>query len=188
MGARNSYGSLLEKMVRERTADLIRANQQLKKEFEERKQVEDEKYRLHEQLLQARKMESIGTLAGGIAHDFNNILSAIIGFSELAIDEAPKETKLCENIKQVLKSGLRAKDLVKQIQTFSRKGIQEEKPVAITPIVEEVLELIRASLPATIEIRQTDETDLGVIMADPTQIHQVQNVFFLLMMNHPLQR
>jgi len=164
---------LLEELVLKRTSDLLKTNQQLKREIEERKQAEEEKYRLHEQLQQAQKMEAIGTLAGGIAHDFNNILSAIIGFSELAINEAPKETKLYENMEQVLKAGHRAKDLVKQILAFSRKGAQEEKPVSVVPIVEEVLKLLQASLPATIEIRQSYGTDLGAVMADPTQLHQV---------------
>ncbi len=145
----------------------------MKREIEERKKAEEEKYRLYEQLQQAQKMEAIGTLAGGIAHDFNNILSAIIGFSELAINEAPRGTKLRENMEQVLKAGHRAKDLVKQILAFSRKGAQEEKPVSVIPIVKEVLKLLQASLPATIEIRQSYGTDLGAVMADPTQLHQV---------------
>jgi two-component system cell cycle sensor histidine kinase/response regulator CckA len=132
-----------------------------------------ERKKMEAQLQQAQKMESIGALAGGIAHDFNNILSAIIGFSELAIDEAPKETQLSDNIQQVLKAGDRARNLVQQILAFSRKSTQEEKPIDIIPIVKEVLELLQASLPANVEIRETCESDLGVIMADPTQIHQV---------------
>ncbi len=164
---------LLEEMVRKRTAELTNSNVQLKREIDERKQAEKEKYELHQQLQQAQKMEAIGTLAGGIAHDFNNILSAIIGFSELAINEAPKETKLCENMEQVLKAGHRAKDLVKQILAFSRKGTQEEKPVSVVPIAKEVLKLLQASLSANIEIWQSYGTDLGAVMADPTQLHQV---------------
>ncbi len=132
-----------------------------------------EEKRLQFQLEQALKMEAIGTLAGGIAHDFNNILSAVIGFSELALGKTSKDPKLYDNIKQVLKAGHRAKDLVTQILSFSRKGTQEQKPINIIPLVKETVKLIRASLPTTIEIRQNYKTDPGVIMADPTQLHQV---------------
>ena len=132
-----------------------------------------EEKRLQFQLEQGLKMEAIGTLAGGIAHDFNNILSAIIGFSELALGKTSIDTKLHDNIKQVLKAGHRAKDLVVQILSFSRKGTQEQKPIDVIPMVKETLKLIRASLPSTIEIRQNYEADPGVIMADPTQVHQV---------------
>jgi CheY-like chemotaxis protein/two-component sensor histidine kinase len=118
-------------------------------------------------------MEAIGTLAGGIAHDFNNILGAIIGYSEMAIYDTEKGSMVYHNMEQVLKAGHRAKDLVKQILAFSRKSEQDKKIILITPIINEVLKLLRASLPTTIEIRQQIEPSLGAIFADPTQIHQV---------------
>jgi nitrogen-specific signal transduction histidine kinase len=118
-------------------------------------------------------MEAIGTLAGGIAHDFNNILGAIIGYTEMALYEAPASSKNRNNMEEVLKAGHRAKDLVQQILAFSRQSEQERQPVLIHLIIKEALKLLRASLPSTIEIRQNIRTDLGAVLADPTQIHQV---------------
>jgi len=131
-----------------------------------------EDIRREKQLRQARKMEAIGTLAGGIAHDFNNILSAVIGYSEIALDRIQNDEKLKDHLQEILNAGVRARDLVKQILTFSRQSEQEMQPVKVKLIVKEVLKLLRASLPATIEIRQTIESD-GIVMADPTQIHQI---------------
>jgi PAS domain S-box-containing protein len=138
----------------------------------ERKQGEEQEKKLEAQLRQTQKMEAIGTLAGGIAHDFNNILFAVIGFTELALSHAPKESSLQNDLQQVLKAGGRAKDLVKQILAFSRQAEQEIGPVQIKLIVKETLKLLRASLPTTIEILQDIQSD-SMVMADPTQIHQV---------------
>jgi PAS domain S-box-containing protein len=129
--------------------------------------------RLETQLLQAQKMESIGTLAGGIAHDFNNILAAILGHTQLADFDLTEGMKAKQNLKEVLKAIQRAKDLVSQIFTFSRKSGLERKPVQISLIVKEALKLLRASLPATIEIRQHIDDNAAIVDADPTQIHQV---------------
>ncbi len=125
------------------------------------------------QLQQAQKMEAIGTLAGGITHDFNNILSAIIGYTELAILDVPEESKSKSHLKEVQKAANRAKGLVNQILTFSRKNEQELIPVQISLILKEALKLIRASLPTTIEIHQHIDHEDGIVKADPTQIHQV---------------
>ncbi|UCF82620.1 MAG: PAS domain S-box protein [Desulfobacteraceae bacterium] len=132
-----------------------------------------EEIKLEGKLRQAQKMEAIGTLAGGIAHDFNNILSAIIGYTELAEYDMPEGSKTRNNLREVLNAGRRAKDLVQQILAFSRQGDQERKPMQITHIVKEALKLMRASLPSTIEIRRNIESDLGIVLADPTQIHQI---------------
>ena len=134
---------------------------------------EEDKKKLENQLAQAQKMEAIGTLAGGIAHDFNNILGAIIGYTEIASLQVPEDEKAKESLKEVLKAGHRARDLVKQILAFSRKGEQERIPMQISPIVKEALKLLRSSLPTTIEIRQNIESDTGIVEADPTQIHQI---------------
>jgi len=141
--------------------------------FSERERIEKERLALEEQLHQTQKMEAIGALAGGIAHDFNNILTAISGYAELANLETPEGSKAKDNLRQSIKATHRARDLVQQILAFSRQSKQERKPLDIRPIIKEVLKLLRASLPSTIEIRQNMEGDLGVIEADPTQIHQV---------------
>lgn len=130
-------------------------------------------FRLEKQLRQAQKMEAIGTLAGGVAHDFNNILAAIIGYVELAQFDIKAHSSVGETLDKVLKASLRAKDLVKQILTFSRHTEFEMKPVQIGLISKEVLKLLRATLPATIEIRQNIESESTSILADPTQIHQL---------------
>jgi PAS domain S-box-containing protein len=141
--------------------------------FAEQKRAEKEKDILQEQLQQAQKMEAIGTLAGGIAHDFNNILTAILGYAELASLDLPEDSKVKDNLQQSIRAGHRAKALVQQILAFSRRGREERKPVNIKPIIKEELKFLRASLPATIEIRQDMAEDLGAIEADPTQVHQV---------------
>ena len=117
-------------------------------------------------------MEAIGTLAGGIAHDFNNILGAVIGYTEMALNDNGDNGPLVSNLQEVLKAGKRAKDLVKHILAFSRQADKEVKPIRVKTIVKETLNLLRASIPTTIEIRQFIQSD-GVILADSTQIHQV---------------
>jgi signal transduction histidine kinase len=142
------------------------------RDITERKQAEEEKRKLEAQLQQAQRMEAIGTLAGGIAHDFNNILSLILGYTELSINDVPEGSRARDNLDKLYKAGERARDLVKQILTFSRQREQEQKPVEIHLIVKEVLKLLQSSLPRTIEIRQNIATT-GTVLADPTQIHQV---------------
>jgi PAS domain S-box-containing protein len=132
-----------------------------------------ERKQLEEQLYQTQKLEAIGTLAGGIAHDFNNILMAIIGYTELALHDAPKDSLLEKNLHEVIKAGQRSKELVKQILTFSRQSKQEKNPVQLSLVIKEALKLLRASLPTTIEIRQNIHKDSGTVLADATQIHQI---------------
>ncbi|MES0446525.1 MAG: PAS domain S-box protein [Desulfobacterales bacterium] len=128
--------------------------------------------KLETQVQQAQKMEAIGTLSGGIAHDFNNILSAIMGYTEISLDSVERETQLYDNLQEVFHAGNRAKDLVKQILAFSRQTEQERKPVQIKPIVNEALQLLRASLPSTVEVGRNIQSD-ALVLADPIQIHQV---------------
>ncbi len=134
--------------------------------------ITEQKY-LETQFQQSQKMESIGTLAGGIAHDFNNILSPIIGYSEIIIADTPKDSPVVTPLNQILKGALRARDLVKQILTFSRQTTQEIRPLKIQHILKEVLKLSRATLPTTIQIKQEIQNECGMVTADPTQVHQI---------------
>ena len=142
----------LEKMVEERTQALAKYERQLQ---------------------QVLKIQAIGTLAGGIAHDFNNILFPIIGYTELTMDEVPDDSVAHNNLEEVLKAAHRAKDLVQQILTFSRQSGQERKPVKVHSIIKEALKLLRASIPASIEIINKIDDDCHPVMGDATQIHQV---------------
>jgi PAS domain S-box-containing protein len=136
------------------------------------KDLEKESLRIQAQLQQAQKMEAIGTLAGGIAHDFNNILSAVIGYTEIVLADVDDDSSEYTNLKEVLKAGNRARDLVNQILMFSRQTEKELRPVKINQIVIETLKLLRASLPTTIRIEPNLRSNAAVL-ADPTQIHQV---------------
>jgi PAS domain S-box-containing protein len=139
------------------------------------KHAEEERKVLTAQLLQAQKMEAIGTLAGGIAHDFNNILGAIIGYAEMIQDDCSGSagSTVKHDIKQILKAGNRAKNLVKQILSFSRQAKARQIHLQPAIIVSEAIKMLRASLPTTIKIEQDIDPDAGVILADPTQIHQI---------------
>lgn len=135
-------------------------------------EMEEENRRVHEHLLQAQKMEAIGTLAGGIAHDFNNILTGIIGYTEIARDDSP-DAAVKENLTHVLQFCSRATDLVRQILTLSRKHEHVKNPLSIVPVIKEAVKLLRASLPATIAIDINDRSVNDIIIADPTEILQV---------------
>ena len=129
--------------------------------------------KLEAQLLQAQKMEAIGTLAGGIAHDFNNILSPLMGYAELLRDDIPGNSPLQNYLNEILRAASRAKDLVQQILTFSRQDDQDIKPVKIGPVVQEALKLLRSTIPKTIEIIEDIDPDCGAVFAHPTQMHQI---------------
>ncbi len=135
------------------------------------KHAEEEKLKLESQLRQAQKMEAIGTLAGGIAHDFNNILSIIFGYNELAKEEQDPANRR-NHLEEIEKAAKRAKELVAQILAFSRKAEQQMQPLQVSLIIKEALKMLRSSIPATIEIRQNIASN-GMVLADPTQIHQI---------------
>ena len=128
--------------------------------------------RMEVELRQAQKMEGIGTLAGGIAHDFNNILSAIIGYTELAQMKIDEDSELAKDLTQVRKASERARGLVRQILTFSRKQKHDDSVLQINLIVKEALKLIRSSIPTTIDIEQ-DLATRAAVRTDPTLIHQL---------------
>ncbi len=139
----------------------------------EQKQAERQQKLLEDQLRQTQKLEALGTLAGGIAHDFNNILGAIISFTELCKLDNPDNTELQDNLGEVLKASNRATNLVRQILSFSRQQKHERKNLQLAPVIKEALKLLRATLPATIEIQQAIDGELPDVKANPTQIHQV---------------
>lgn len=161
----------LEDRVRARTAELMESRENLIAEIQAHNEAEEARRNLERRVAQSQKLEAIGTLAGGIAHDFNNILSAIFGYTELSLASTDMN-KIHANLTRILEAANRAGELVKQILTFSRQRELEPKPVQIHLIVKEALKLIKASLPATIEIRHDINSD-SLVLADPTQIHQV---------------
>ena len=151
---------------------LLTEYQSVGRDITENKFAMEEKAKLEKQLQQAQKMEAIGTLAGGIAHDFNNILSAIIGYTDLAAMKVEKDAAVKSDLDEVLIASARAEALVKQILAFSRQSEQEKKPVQVKLIAQEALKLLRSSLPSTIEIRENLQSN-SLVISDPTQIHQV---------------
>jgi PAS domain S-box-containing protein len=128
---------------------------------------------LETQLRQAQKMESIGTLAGGIAHDFNNILGAINGYTELAKMDVAGNERATKDLEAVELATHRATDLVRRILMFSRPQEQSLHPMQLAPVVEEAVKLLRASLPASIDIQTTFDANASFVLADATQIHQI---------------
>ena len=118
-------------------------------------------------------MEAMGTLAGGIAHDFNNILGVMLGYTEMTLAGVAGTSHLERKLNQVLKAGRRAKDLVSQILAFSRPEEKARKVVRISSVIQEALKMLRATLPATIEIRQDIATQEDMVLADSAEIYQV---------------
>ncbi len=177
----------LERKVEERTAKLAAANQSLQMEIAERRKVEsdlqqsleaikqaqDEARRMESQLRQSQKMEALGTLAGGIAHDFNNILSVIMGYAEIAFTDSLKGAVNSDDLQELVKAAERAKDLVRQILTFSHRMEPESKAVDLNREVETVATLIQKVLPKMIEVRLDLGQDMPLINGDPSQIQQM---------------
>ncbi|MDY0220235.1 MAG: ATP-binding protein [Desulfobacterium sp.] len=137
-----------------------------------RKQAEDERQSLEQQLRRAHRIESIGILAGGIAHDFNNILFPIMGFTEMAIQDLPDDHPLQKNLKTILHGTIRASELVKQILLFSSQHRNEEKPVPLQPLIVEVLSLLRSTVPADIEIEHRLDEQPCLVFGDVTKLYR----------------
>ncbi|MCK5164582.1 MAG: GAF domain-containing protein [Desulfobacula sp.] len=142
------------------------------RELEKRKALEKERKEMMVRLHQSQRMESIGTLAGGIAHDFNNILSSIMGFTQIAQGDVEKGSVLEDDLGEIYKASLRAKDLVQQILTFARQSDDQVNAIKVSIIAKEVLKFIRASVPSTINITQNINST-SKIMANPTQVYQI---------------
>lgn len=162
----------LSDLLKERTVVLDQINQDLKQEITNHIQTEASKKTLEKALLQGQKLQAIGTLAGGIAHDFNNLLYAIRGYVELARDELPKEDITYTNMGKVLEATYRGQDLIKQILTFSRRQQHEFAPLSIKAEISGALELLRPTVPQTVDIQFHASTE-GKIMGNKTQIHQI---------------
>ena len=145
----------------------------LVEDITERVQAQEEQKRLEVQLRHAQRMEAISTLAGGIAHDFNNILSAVMGYAQLAQMKVDRESEPYADLKEVVQSANRAKLLIGQILAVGRSQEQERQPMQLKYTVKEALNLLRSTLPSTIEIREVYDKHVGIIDADPTQMHQV---------------
>ncbi len=159
-------------LIYDKTGSLIHVAG-IAQDITERFKAQKEKEHLKNQLQHAHKMEAIGTLAGGIAHDFNNILGIIIGNAELAIDDVPKKNPARLSLEEIITASKRAKDVVWQLLSFSRKSEREKKPVVISTILKEVMALLRSSIPRTIDIKLILPDTESQIKADATQIHQV---------------
>lgn len=138
-----------------------------------KKEAEAEQEKLRHQLMQAQKMEAIGTLAGGIAHDFNNILSAILGYSEIATEHIHDHNQVRNYLNKILLAGNRAKELVQQILTFSRQGVSNFQLLEMQLLAKEVLRLLRSTLPATIQLQSRIDIQCRPIRANPSQMYQV---------------
>jgi PAS domain S-box-containing protein len=135
---------------------------------------EAEKNRLQAQIFQSQKHQALGTLAGGVAHDFNNILTGILTYTELAQEDCPPtHPQIKEFLGEVLKSGLRAKELVGQILLFSRSEDAPRAPVLLQRVISEVVKLLRSTLPAAVEINSIVDPRAPVVLANATQLHQV---------------
>jgi PAS domain S-box-containing protein len=132
-----------------------------------------ERTNLEARLTQSQKMEAIGTLAGGIAHDFNNILSAIKGHVDVLLEELPPDMACRDSAVQIGRSSARAAELVSQILTFGRKDENERRPLLIKPLVEDSVRLLKATLPTSIDVTLTFESDALAVKTNPTEIHRL---------------
>ncbi len=137
------------------------------------KQEERERAKLEGQVRQNQKLEALGTLAGGIAHDFNNILSAIMGYAELAREGVTPDSEAADDLDQVLLASDRAKNLVGQILSFARRSTEPRSPMDLGPIIKESFKLLRASVPATVEMNLREPLTKDKVDADPVQMHQL---------------
>ncbi len=163
----------LEERVQIRTAELSRANEELQREIRERKQAEEQKKKLENQLLHAQKMEAIGTLAGGIAHDFNNLLQAISGYTQLLLMRKDSNDPDYGKLEVIQSSTLKASELTKQLLIFSRKMESKLKPLDLNHEVMQVCKILQRTIPRMITIDLRLSENLKVVNADSAQLEQI---------------
>ncbi len=137
-----------------------------------RKHAEAQRVALETRLRESQKMQAVGTMAGGIAHDFNNILSAILGNVDLAKQDTPESSSALTSLHEIEKAGRRARDLVRQILTFSRNEMPKRLPMHLREVVQETLRLVKVTLPPAVEIRVTEPVSNTAVLADATQVEQ----------------
>lgn len=142
------------------------------KDITKRKKAEEEQKKIEDYLMHSQKMQALGTLAGGIAHDFNNVLSGILGYADLT-NRTTTDPNIVTYMHQIITAGERAKDLVSQILAFSSQNSVQKLPVDISIIIEEVVKLLKVTLPATIKIQHNISSNLEAVLANGTQIHQL---------------
>jgi signal transduction histidine kinase/ActR/RegA family two-component response regulator len=164
--------------LQQRIIELEKINTELRQEIAVRKEAEKMRGQLEQQLQQSMKMEAIGTLAGGIAHDFNNLLTAIIGYADLARVNIDRDCgkdgcPVFSHLEQLTRAGHRARELVQQILTFSRQHKHTNVPLRLGEVVREALNLLRSSLPSSIEIREDIVSGADYVCGDATKIHQI---------------
>lgn len=145
----------------------------VKENITERKKAEKQMQEKEKQLRQAQKMEAVGTLAGGVAHDFNNMLTSIIGYTEITMDNLDEESNNYNNLKQVLNASFHARDIVAQLMAYTRKTKEDKIPLQIDKIISDTLKLLSSSLPISISLQKEIEEDIQIIMGNATQIQQV---------------
>jgi signal transduction histidine kinase/ActR/RegA family two-component response regulator len=146
--------------------EVAQANERLKAEVAERRELQD-------RLLQSQKMEALGTLAGGIAHDFNNLLVPILMEAQDVRDQLPQDSPARESLEDVVRSAIRARDLVRRILAFSRQSREARVPTEVVPVAREVAGLLRSSIPANIQLRTEFAADGARVLADPGELHQI---------------
>jgi PAS domain S-box-containing protein len=139
----------------------------------EKHKAEEELRRLERQLRQAQRLEAMGTLAGGIAHDFNNILGAILGYSEMALRDAPESSRLRRDLDSIVVAGERGRALVDRVLAFSRSGVADRVPVHVEKLVREGLDLVSARLPPNVTLHAKLHAGCAALLGDPTQVLQV---------------
>jgi signal transduction histidine kinase len=139
----------------------------------ERKKIQQERDMLESRLRQVEKMETLGSLAGGIAHDFNNILFPILGHTEMLLMDIPRGDPIRQRVEKIYKGGIRARDLVSQILTFTRQDSLVLRSIPIAPIIHEVVNFLRSSIPSSIEIRPCVDNRCAPVKIHPTQVHQI---------------